>query len=427
MHFLSSQFLCLTTITTAFAIAQASSQPRQIIWPTYYPPQQYGAQQMNPPPPKPHKKKTSSSLTKPLKTHKVAGKTEVALNATLPLKGEISIIGKQIFDGMTLFFNKIKKEDKNSPIFVNLSMLNDHADIVKIRKNTRTLLKKSPLFASFFGPESLTAISKYIQQQKLAIFFPLDGMEKFRKPEYSNIVYFRPPHDDELSALINYSINVLNKKKIAVFYEASEWGEECYGIIKNILKKKYHIKPIAKGSYQQKTVNIAAAVNTIAAAAPNAIICIAQARPAYNFVRQVLNKGLHKTTFLGLGQLFTIQSTLKKSRGIGMVTSSVVPDPIKSNLGIAKEYRADMKKYFPNKPLTPFSLEGYINAAIFYAALSYTQPPLSAQKIIETITLFNAFNFKGLTLTFDEETRALSSSVWINTGSQDAWFLSPTT
>jgi hypothetical protein len=84
-----------------------------------------------------------------------------------------------------------------------------------------------------------------------------------------------------------------------------------------------------------------------------------------------------------------------------------------------------MKKYFANKPLTPFSLEGYINATIFYAALTYTQPPLTAQKIIDVVTSFNKFNFKGLTLTFDQETRALSSRIWINTGAKNEWFLSP--
>ncbi len=366
----------------------------------------------------------TSTLMQPLKLQKTAGKDDVLLGATLPLKGETAIIGTQILDGMTLFFNKAKKEDPTSSISVSLSALDDHADITKIRKNAKKLLKKSPLFISLFGLESMTAVQQFINNKSMAAFFPLNGTKKFRSPEHSNLVFFRPPQEAELAALIHYSVNELNKKKIAVFYEASEWGEECYEIIKNILHTKYHLKPVAHKSYQQKTVNIIDAVKGIASAAPNAIICIAQARPAYNFISQILNKGLHKTTFLGLGELFTIQATLQKSRGINIITSSTVPNPTNSSIQLAKEYRADMKKYYPNKPLTPFSFEGYINAAIFYAALTYTQQPISAQKIINVISNFNKFDFKNFPLSFDIETRALSSNVWINTNIQNKWLLS---
>ena len=326
----------------------------------------------------------------------------------------MSINGNQVFDGMNLFFNKIKKEDTQSTFAINLSTLDDEADIPKIRQNTKTLLKKSPLFISTFDANSMFARKKFITNQKIAGFFPLDGANTFRIPTATNVVYFRPPHAAELAALIDYSVAVLNKKKIAIFYEASDWGEECCALIKKILKTTYDLQPVATNSYQQKTVNIAAAVSTIAAAAPNAIICIAQARPAYNFICQLFNKGLHETTFFGLEQLYNIKTTLKETRGIEIITSSVVPDPVKSNLAIAKAYRTDMKKDLPNKQLTPLSFEGYINAAIFYTALSSTQPPVTAQKIINVITNFNKFNFNGLNLTFNQKTRALSACVWVN-------------
>jgi ABC-type branched-subunit amino acid transport system substrate-binding protein len=372
-------------------------------------------------------KKKQHNLTAPIKIQKIANKNEVTICSSLPLKGETALIGNQIFDGLTLFFNKVKKEDQKGSLVVGLSTLDDHADITKTRKNTKKLLKKSPLFTSFFGPNSMIAVKQFIRTQQIAVFFPLDGMETFRQPDCKNVIYFRPPNTIELEALIHYTIEMLNKKKIAIFYEASDWGEECCSIIKKILDTKYQLKLASQSSYQYKTINIAQAVNTIAKnkTSPNAIICIAQARPAYNFIRQMINQGFHQTTFLGLGQLYSIQAPLKKSRGINIITSSVVPNPINSTLQIAKSYRNDMKKYYPNKPLTPFSFEGYINATIFYAALTYTYPPLTAQKIIDSLVLFQNFNFKGFTLNFDQKTHALSSRIWINTGEKQEWFLSP--
>lgn len=396
---LASFISCITSLNSI-----ATQQPEQIATPI---------------------KQQSNVLTSALTTTKMTGKTAVQLCTSLPRKGESALIGNQIFDGLTLFFNKVKKEDKTGSLVVNLSCLDDHADIRLTRANTKKLLKNSPIFTSFFGTNSMTAIKEFIHQKQLAIFFPIDGMELFRRQEHDNIVYFRPPNTTELAALVHYAIERLNKKRIAIFYEASPWGEECCTAVKNILNDKYHLTPVAQGSYQYKTINISAAVKNIVASAPNAIICIGQARPSYNFIQQALNLGLHQTTFLGLGQLYSIQAPLKKSRGVNIYTSSVVPNPLTSKLAIAKEYRTDMKKYFANKPLSPFSLEGYINATLFYAALTYTNPPLTPQKILAVLTQFNNFKFKGLTLTFNTQTRALSPAVWINTGAKNEWFLSP--
>jgi|GEM_PF-2822149 ABC-type branched-subunit amino acid transport system substrate-binding protein len=348
----------------------------------------------------------------------VAGKQNIPIGATLPLKGEASILGNQIFDGLTLYLNQIRK-DKNAQFFLSLSAIDDGMEITKIRENTKALTSKSPILISPFGTDTLLAIKDPLLQQEMTVFFPIDGSVLFRTSQYPSVVFFRPSFEKEIEALAHYSIVYLHKKKCAVFYEASEWGEECLATTQKVLNK-YKIKIIAQAAYPQKTVNISNAANTITRAAPNAIFCFALTKPAYNFIAHVVNKGLPKTAFLGPSFLFGIQKTLQKSRGVSVIVSSVVPDPKHSKLEIVKEYRDNMKKFFANKELSPFSLEGYINAAILHICLTgcfaNLPAPYTAQNLLDTVAGLKEFNFKGLKLNYNPQTRTLSQNIWLNTG-----------
>jgi branched-chain amino acid transport system substrate-binding protein len=364
-------------------------------------------------------------LTLPaIPTKMVSGKTEITVGSSLPLTGEAAIIGVDIANGANLFFDKIKKEDKTSQISIKLSSLDDTGEVTKARTNIEKLSPTTPLLLNLFGTDIVLALLDQIKEKKIAALFPIEGLDSLRYKEYANMIYFRTSHRKEIQALINYTVKTLNKKKFGIFYEASAWGEGVLSIFKEELQA-YGLKPVAAASYPQQTVDVAKALSTIAAAAPNAIICIAHARPAYNFIRQAINKNLHKSVFVGLSTLIPIQKTLKQARGVKIVASSVVPDPVKSNLPIAKEYRKDMKKYLPYKNISNFSFEGYINAALFYDCIQKVQAPYSIEKIIATLELFKNSDFKGLALNFDQETRCLSHNVWINTGNEKKeWFLS---
>lgn len=363
------------------------------------------------------------SLDIAIPTKMVGGKQEIPIGVSLPLKGEASLIGNQIFDGMSIFFNKLQAKKTKIPFIYKLEALNDDGDIKKMRANIKQLQTKSPLFLNFWGPDSTTSILKFLKTHSVYSLFPLEGVADHRTRENKNFIYLRPAYEQQIEALVHYSINTLNRKKIAIFYEASELGEDALAALKRVLKK-YDLPLIAEGSYQQGTLNVQRAVDEIASKSPNAILCFGYPRPTYNFIRQIVNKGLYKTVILGLDTLTLIQKPLKRSRGIKIITSSVVPDPQRSTLKIVEQYRADMAKYAPNKTLSIFSLEGYINAALLVECTKLVSFPLTTQKLIQSIENIKNVRFKGLALNFNPETRTFSNQIWIDPGEDKEWFLS---
>lgn len=353
---------------------------------------------------------------------KVGARYVIKVGASLPLRGEASLIGNQIVDGMSIFFNKVQKEQNKTSFVFNLDVMNDDGDIKKMRTNLKILQKKSPLFLNLWGPDAATDILKNPGNSPIFSLFALEGSADHRSKKNQNFIYLRPTYEQQIDALINYSVNTLNRNKIAIFYEASEIGEDALAALKRVLKK-YNLSLAAEASYQQGTLNVSKAVEDIATKSPNAILCFGYPRPTYNFVRQIINKGLYKTVILGVDTLTLIQKPLKRSRGIKIITSSVVPDPQKSKLKIVEQYRADMAKYAPNKTLSVFSLEAYINAALLVECTKLVQFPLTTQKLMQKIENIKNVRFKGLDMNFDPEQRTLSKQIWLDPGEDQEWLI----
>ncbi len=347
----------------------------------------------------------------PIPCKKVGDNLEVTVNASLPLTGEMAVLGQQVLDGMTLFFNKLKQRTTKG-IIIRLSVQDDGFETVKTRENITAMAAQSPLCISLLSTRSVFAVSDLIKQHKILALFPLEGAATTRGPAFENVIFFRPSYEQEIGGLVDHALKVLHKSKIGLFYEASDSGDDTLVATKKVLGEN-KLTLHAEGWYPAQTLQVERAANEISVKAPNVIICVAKARPTYNFVRYFVNKGLHKTVFMGLSGLDSIQDTLKKSRGIQLVTSSVVPDAATSELQIAKEFRADLQKFMGNKKPTAYAFEGYVNAALFYEVLKITPQPFTIPGLLKTIASLKKVNFKGLQLQFDPAKRTLSQQVHI--------------
>ena len=94
-----------------------------------------------------------------------------------------------------------------------------------------------------------------------------------------------------------------------------------------------------------------------------------------------------------------------------------MPNPIKSDLTIVKEFREDLKKYFPNETPNILSLAYYIHASIIIEALKRTTGEITKEKIIKQIESFKKHNIGGFVVDFDKNSRhAYPHNISILTG-----------
>lgn len=360
----------------------------------------------------------------PFKKNLVDAQHELEMGISLPTSGGVAFLGSDYLAGVNLVFNKFNKSG-DSNYLLRIAPLDDKYDMSLSLKNINTLLKKSPLFFGLFGVNGFMPAADVIQQRKMAILFPITGSAKTRNADLVGVVNWRASLEEELQALIDYSIKKLCKDKIAVFYEEGPWGNEGLEAVKDLLKKR-QLEPVAVGSYSRGTVAIDKAAGVISKAIPTAVVCISHTRATYAFIQSLINGGLSTCSFLGVSELIPLQRRLKKSRGVSIVLSQVVPDPEKSDLPIAQRFRDDVKKYLPklipNLGAASFALEGYICATFLVEVLKTLEPPFTVETIIKAFEDKTKIDLGGISLGFDPRKRQFSRNIWL-TGEEGAWKL----
>jgi len=338
----------------------------------------------------------------------------------MPLTGSMALVGRDYLTGINLVFDKFNRAgglDKKSLIKYVTS--DDRYVSTIAKENIMKSAKESPLFVGNFGSHALATVQDLVANNGVVMFFPTVGDTTFRKKEYRNVINLRPSMEKELRALIKFAINDRHRKKIAVFYEENQWGKSGLAHVEKILQES-GLTPCARGSYPANTIAVLPASSEIIKSRPDAIVCISTYRPTYNFIQLVLNEGFQHCLFLGLGPSTPMQQLLKKSRGVTIATTSVVPDPVRSKLPIVEAYRKDMAKYFPLREMSQYSLEGYLVGSVFVSALKQLDSPYTAEKMLGFFEKLSHKDFGGFKINFDPESRELSSKVWINKGVDDA-------
>lgn len=351
------------------------------------------------------------------------GLTEIPICTSFSLHGDNIFVGELMQSASKHFFKEMSGvlRKYEGAWFTLRDKGNNDQGAAKLAKMAATM---SPLVLGLVGTESFFSIERLLQEKKMALLFPTEGINSLRNGRYENVIYFRPSYKKELEALIDYTLNKRYKRKIAVLYEGSEWGESIFADLKDLLTQ-YGIEPVAWASFPQGTVEIGLALDRIAQAkrTPNAIFCLTQPRAAYTFVRNALNVGLHNALFVGLSNLNIVQSLIKTSLGIDIVVSSVVPNPQTSTIPLINEYKQMAQGLLVSRADSPYFLEAFIGQRLLVECLMRLQGPPTIENIIQTLEIFQNMDFLGLPIHFNNHERVLGHDVWINPGMTRPWVL----
>ena len=125
----------------------------------------------------------------------------------------------------------------------------------------------------------------------------------------------------------------------------------------------------------------------------------------------------------GISSITTVKEIARK-RNIPYVCTQFVPDPIKNtDLEIVRLAQKDINQ--KGYVLNSMSIEGYIAAAIFVDLLKKIEGDITKEKIIEQAEKLKNYDFMGLKLDFDPQTRSISKGVWINPGTEKPFLYIP--
>ncbi len=342
---------------------------------------------------------------------------KIVFGCTLDLNKTVASIGKSLETGLTLAVNK-ENQHGPFPIFIELVFLNDNYSPQMTNRNVREFLTvyKTPFILSPTGTPTTESLLPLIRHKKILVIFPWTGSSDLRKPDLTHILHITGSYADEARALLEYAITSLKAKTFALFYQNDAYGLSCLTAAKKILKE-YGITTWVDVSHARNNLDVKKAAEKITTFNPEVIIFFSLYAPSAALINAIGLDLLSGKSLLGVSPVSDTFKHFLEGKGLKFIISRTFPDPYTSQLPIVKEYRRDMKNAHFEHNFSNYSLEGYISAQVLVELLTRIKGAVTMDAIIKQAEAIKNFNFKGLMLNFNPETRELRNDVWVDASS----------
>src|SRR5258705_10817330 len=293
-----------------------------------------------------------------------AQSSRIVLGQSAAFSGPAAQLGIQMNMGARIFFSALNANGGVNGHAVELRTLDDGYEPDRCKANTEKFVKDDVfgLFGYVGTPTCLAALPLVVDS-KIPFFGPFTGAEALRDPFHKSVFHLRASYYDE-TALIVRQLTSLGLKKIAVFYQNDAYGKAGLEGVTRALKAQ-DLAPIALGTVERNTVNVAQAVKDIASKMPEAVVQISAYKSCAAFIREARKAG-YGGTFFNVSFVGTqaLADELGKEAN-GIIVSQVMPFPFSTTTAISREYLDAVRKAGGDAKPNYSSMEGYLAARVF--------------------------------------------------------------
>ena len=329
-----------------------------------------------------------------------AASADIVLGHSGDLSGNSAALTTDYVRGMNAYFDDINKKGGVRGEKIKLVSMDDGFNPDKTAENTKALIDQNVVaLVGFRGTANMLKIVPIVQAAGIAQIGNTSGAKSLRDPYVPNVFHVRASTTDEIEAAVNHAWTI-GINKIAVAYQDDAFGKEGLDALIAAMQKR-NSAPAAVAPVPRGTVDVAKAVDVIAAAQPQAVMLIAQARPNAAFIKAYKAKGV-SAQFMVLSVSSGLHAELKEPAA-GTIVSQVVPYPF-TELGnaVVREYQTIISAT-PDKKFSYNSMEGFLNAKLVVRALQKTPAPITRAKLISTLETFTNEDLGGFALTYSKQ------------------------
>jgi ABC-type branched-subunit amino acid transport system substrate-binding protein len=341
---------------------------------------------------------------------KAQGASRIILGQSAAFTGPAAELGIQFHQGAKIWFDQVNAQGGIGGKVIEIKTLDDGYEPDRCAANTQKLIAEEvfALFGYIGTPTSLAALPLLTKAQ-IPFIAPFTGAMGLREPFNRQVFHLRASYNDE-TALIVRQLTNLGLKKIAVFYQNDAYGKAGLDGVTLALDKQ-GLKPVAQATVERNSVDVAAAVRTINAAAPDAVVQISAYKSCAAYIRAARAAGyggtFYNVSFVGTQAL---ADELGKD-GAGVVVSQVMPSPYSPARPIAREFADAVKKAGGNAQANFSSMEGYLAAKVVTEGLKRAPARISREGLIQGIEAIGSQSLGGFQVTFSSTQHVASSFV----------------
>ena len=317
---------------------------------------------------------------------------EITIGSCSALEGPSQFLGTQTVAGAKIYFESVNEAGGVHGRKLRLLSNDDSYDPAKAEA-CFAHLEKQGVFAMGFFVGTPTAV-KYVplaESNKIPLVGLFTGAQALYTPFRHWVINVRAGYADETKEQIDGMWKTLGYKKIGVIYPDDAFGTAVLDGVKNALKE-HQSQPVAVGSYPRQTSQADAAIQTVSAAQPDAVVIVGPANTVAPIIKMAHAKNWHPlfvtVSFVGTDDLIKQAGSDVE----GMVITQVVPPYYLTDLKTVALYRRSLSKFAPNETPNFVSLEGFVDAMVLVEGLKRAGKDLTRDGLIRSIETMRDFD-----------------------------------
>ena len=336
--------------------------------------------------------------------------SKIILGQSAAFTGPAAQLGIQFHQGAKLCFDQVNAQGGVGKRLIEIRHLDDGYEPDRCAENTQKLMADDvfALFGYIGTPTSVVALPQAIKG-KVPFIAPFTGAMALREPFSKYAFHVRGSYNDE-TGLIVKQLTSLGLKKIAVFYQNDAYGKAGLSGV-NLALTGLGLKPVAEATVERNSVDVAKAVKTLVAAAPDAVVQISAYKSCAAFIREARKAGyggtFYNVSFVGTQAL---ADELGKE-GAGVVVSQVMPSPYSAARPIAREFVEAVKAAGKDAQANFSSMEGYVAARLFVEGLKRASGKLTRDSLIAGLEAIGSQSIGGFSVSFSPTDHVASNFV----------------
>lgn len=341
----------------------------------------------------------------------------IVLGQSAPFSGPAAQLGLQFHLGAQLHFEAVNAKGGVNGRRIELQRLDDGYEPERCAANTRQLIGQNvfALFGYVGTPTSLAALP-LATEAKVPFFAPFTGAQALREPFNRYAVHVRASYFDETAAIVR-QVTSVGIRKVAVFHQNDAYGKAGLEGVQRALQAQ-NLAPVAVGTVERNSTEVAAALKDILATRPEAIVQIGAYKACATFIRLARQQGyagnFYNVSFVGTQALSDELGAMAK----GVVVSQVMPFPYAPVMPLSGDYLAalkDQRGVAPNYS----GMEGFVAARVFTEALSRAGRNLTREAFLGAVDGLQNLNLGGFPVDFGPRKHAGSRFVELTLLTED--------
>jgi branched-chain amino acid transport system substrate-binding protein len=310
---------------------------------------------------------------------------EVVIGSCSALEGPSKSLGTQTVAGAKAYFSLVNDEGGVHDRKLRLISYDDSYDPDKTRPCFDKLLADRVFALGFFvGTPTAVKYLPLAEENKIPLVGLFTGAQTLYVPLRHWVVNVRASYYDETREQIDGVWDGLGYKKIGVIYPDDAFGSAVLEGVKEALKS-HEAEPAAVASYQRQTAKVDAAIASVRAANPQAVVVVGPPNTVAPILKQAHAAGW-KPLFLTVSFVGTDEVITEAGADAdGMVITQVVPPYYLTDLKAVALYRRTLAQYSPSERPNFVSLEGFVDAMVLVEGLKRAGKELTREGLIRGV------------------------------------------